>query len=333
MVALFVLFIALVPFCLGMFVRTILDTEGQNLADYYICGFLTLIVVSGFTQLAAILLNYSFAWYCSTLLVASLAMSVAGIVISVALNRFSIKQLKKNFRDHTKAISRGGNVLGLMIIAFIFIGVLTRILLSSSILEGDFTLETINTCLSTDTIYKYNSLTGEYIENGMPIRQQILTLPVLLGFFIKTFGLNATTFVLKVFPCFVAFLYFLTLHRIGTHIYPDNTEKRLTFTGIFAFMILVGDISLKAPSFLLIYQGFTGYAFLSCVCLPYLFSACLRRKWGIAAVCIACEAFTIWTTYGVGFGVLVVAFFVIALLLRKVIRKTPGRGKEQPGKV
>ena len=128
----FVLFIALVPICMGMFVRAILDTEGQNLADYYLCGILTLVVVSGFTQLAAILLNYSFTWYCSTLLVASLAMSVAGIVTSVALNRFSLKQQKKNYRDHVKAISRGGNVLGIMIIAFVFIGVLTRILLSSS---------------------------------------------------------------------------------------------------------------------------------------------------------------------------------------------------------
>ncbi|MBO4808476.1 MAG: hypothetical protein IK054_00155 [Lachnospiraceae bacterium] len=329
----FVLFIALVPICMGMFVRAILDTEGQNLADYYLCGILTLVVVSGFTQLAAILLNYSFTWYCSTLLVASLAMSVAGIVTSVALNRFSLKQQKKNYRDHVKAISRGGNVLGIMIIAFVFIGVLTRILLSSSILEGDFTLETINTCLSTDTIYKFNSLTGDFIENGMPIRQQILTLPILMGFFIKTFGLPATAFVLQAFPCFVAFLYFLALHRIGSFIYPDNTEKRLTFTGIFSFMILVGDISLKSPSFLLIYQGFTGYAFLACVILPYLFSACLRRKWGIAAVCIACEAFSVWTTYGVGFGVLVVVFFLIAMLLRKVIRNTPGRGKEQPGKV
>ena len=318
---------------MGMFVRAILDTEGQNLADYYLCGILTLVVVSGFTQLAAILLNYSFTWYCSTLLVASLAMSVAGIVTSVALNRFSLKQQKKNYRDHVKAISRGGNVLGIMIIAFVFIGVLTRILLSSSILEGDFTLETINTCLSTDTIYKFNSLTGDFIENGMPIRQQILTLPILMGFFIKTFGLPATAFVLQAFPCFVAFLYFLALHRIGSFIYPDNTEKRLTFTGIFSFMILVGDISLKSPSFLLIYQGFTGYAFLACVILPYLFSACLRRKWGIAAVCIACEAFSVWTTYGVGFGVLVVVFFLIAMLLRKVIRNTPGRGKEQPGKV
>ena len=120
MVAVFVLFIALVPLCMGMFVRSILDTEGQNLADYYISGFLTLIVVSGFTQLAAVLFNYSFDWYCSTLLVASIAMGVAGVVISVALNRFSLKQQNKNYRDHVKAISRGGNVLGLMIIAFIF---------------------------------------------------------------------------------------------------------------------------------------------------------------------------------------------------------------------
>ena len=128
MVALLVLFIALVPMCMGMFVRAILDTEGQNLADYYISGFLTLVVVSGFTQLAAVLLNYSFSWYCSTLLVASIAMAVAGIVISVALNRFSLKQQKKNYRDHIKGISRGGNVLGLMIIAFIFVAVITRIL-------------------------------------------------------------------------------------------------------------------------------------------------------------------------------------------------------------
>jgi len=333
MMILFFLYLIFVPFFMGTFIRKIIDPKGQNLADDYISGFLTLIVMSGVIQLVAIILDYSFKWYCNTLLIASSFMGLVGLILSAMLQTYPIKDIRRNFNERLKAINRNSNSFGLFLIGFLFAALLGRILLTSSSLEGDFTLETINTSLATNTIYKYNSLTGAFIEGGMPIRQQILTLPILMGFFSNVFGIEATTIVLKIFPCVVALLCFLVCHRIGDILYPDAFEKRVIFVGIFAFMMLVGDYAAKSPAYLLIYQGFGGYAFLTNVCLPYLFTAFLRRKWLVALLCLGCEIFIVWTTYGVGFGVVMVVFFIVSFLIRNVIRKAPLKTKEQTNKV
>lgn len=332
MTLLFVLFIVFVPIFMGMFVRKLLEYKGQNLADDYLCGILILIVVSGIVQFVTVTFNYSFTWYCRTLLLASIFMAVIGLVLSIALQTYTLQTLKQSVKDKVKNINRSNNVWGLVVIGLVFLGVLARILFSSPVLEGDFTLETINTTLSTNTIYKYNSLTGQEILNGMPIRQQILTLPMLLAFFIDTFGMDTSVFVFRIFPCAVALMCFLAYYRMGQNFFPDNFEKRSHFLHILSLMILVGDCGIKSPTFLLVFQGFSGYCFLACVLLPYLFTACLRRKWGIAALCVSAEIFLVWTTYGIGFSVIMIALFIVSILVRNIIRNAPAKTKEQASK-
>ena len=333
MTILFILYMCLVPLLMGMFVMKIVDFKGQNMADNYLCGFLTLVVMSGIVQLVTTMLNYSFAWYCKALLIVSCFMALVGILVTSILQSFSVKEFRRGIREKERAINRKGIAFGIFLILVIFVSVLARILFSVSSLEGDLTLETINTSIATNTIYKYNSFTGALIEGGMPIRQKILTLPFLLGFFAHIFELDIPILVLRIYPCFVALMCFLAFHRMATYFFPDSIEKRITFTGIFGFMVLVGDYSSSSPAYLLIYRGFGGYALLTCVILPFLFVACLRRKWGIAALCLAAEVFTVWTTYGVGFGVMTVVIFIISFFFKNIIRSTPAKTKEQSGKV
>jgi len=322
MILLSVLYMLVVPMCMGMFVKKIVDYKGQNLADDYLCGVLALFVVSGLIQFATIFMNFTFTWYCRTMLITTIFMGLVGLILSIALQTFSISEFKRGVREKSRAISKSNNILSIFIIAGILLAIFIRIYYSAPVLENDFTMETILTTLSSNAIYKYNSLTGELIQNGMPIRQKILTLPFFLAFMIKTFGYDTGLFVYRIFPCYIAFLSFLVFQRLSVFMFPDSLEKRMTFLHVFGFMTLVGDFGTKAPAYLLIFQGFTGYSVLVNVLLPYLFTSTLRKKWGIAALCAIAEIFLVWTTYGIGFSIITIAFSIVCLATSSIWLKT-----------
>lgn len=332
MITLFIAYIAVIPLFAGMFVRKILEFRGRNLADDYISGVLSLIVMSGIVQFTAIKLNYSFSWYCRIMLVASVFMALVGAVLSVALQTFTLSSFKQGVKDKVRAVARRNNIWWLVLVGTIFLLVLARITLSEPVLEGDFTLETLNTTITTDSIYRYNSLTGQLIENGMPIRQQILTLPVLLAFFADIFEVDAALLVFRIWPCLVAFMCFLVYHRIANYLLPDEFEKRLMFINLFAFMMLVGDCGVMSPTFLLVYKGFSGYSLLANVILPFLLASLVRKQWGQAALCLAAEVFVVWTTYGFGFGIIMTVFYLICMVIYAVFFDKKRRNKEVTGK-
>ena len=332
MIALFIAYLAVIPLFAGMFVRKILEFKGRNLADDYLSGVMSLLVMSGVVQFTAIKLNYSFSWYCRIMIMASVLMALVGAVLSVALQTFTLSSLKQGFRDKARAITHKNNIWWLVLVGAIFLCVLARITLSSPVLEGDFTLETLNTTVATDSIYKYNALIGQPIEGGMPIRQQILTLPVFLGFLSYIFEVDAGLLVFRLWPCFVAFLCFLCYHRIATHLFPDEFEKRCMCINLFAFMMLVGDCGVMSPTFLLVYKGFTGYCLLANVVLPFLLASLIRKQWGMAALCLAAEVFIVWTTYGFGFGIWMTIFYLICMVGYRIFVDRKRKSKEAQGK-
>ena len=47
----------------------------------------------------------------------------------------------------------------------------------------------------------------------------------------------------------------------------------------------------------------------------------VNRKWLMACVCVAAEMFLIWTTYGLGYSVLVIILFALIEIVGMVIGK------------
>ena len=312
MILLLLLFLIIIPCLIGQPVRKVLDHKGHDMVTTYLVGVMTLFITSGGVQLLMILTKRPFSDYEKFYLLILAILSLVGIVLAffefrkekngVSLRKRASEFLKSQFPTKDSRIFGVLTVVVLVLCA-------ARILTGTPDLTGDFTLETVNTTLATDSIYEYNSLTGQVIEEGMPIRQQILTLPFFLAFLSKVFGIDAAGLLYQIFPCYVLILIALVYSRWGTLLFPNQAGRQKGFLFIVSFLLLVGDYGRFAPAALILHQGFTGNAVCVGVVLPFAIYLCMRGKWLPALLCVGAELFLIWTTYGLGFCVWVLLLF------------------------
>lgn len=327
---LLILSLLIVPFFLGQPVSKIIDRGSRDVTDTYICGVMTMFVLSGALHFFVMFTNRPFSEYVKLYPVVIAFLMLVGVVITV----FGVK---KNSGEHgikAKMIAFGKvwfksgetKLFAILTLITLFLCVI-RILTGEPDVTGDFTLETIRTTLQTDTIYQYNSFTGMLLAEGMPIRQQILTMPFYLAFLSEFFGVGVELVIYRVFPCFVLLMGFLVYTRLAGVLFPENKEKQTVFMFVICFMILVGDYAHAAPAALMLHQGFTGNALCVGVVIPFVIYACLRRNWLMAALCVAAELFLIWTTYGLGFSALTIFIFAFMEIVGKIACKSIGKQK------
>lgn len=321
---LLVLCISTAPFFLGWPVRKIFDRGGRGVVDTYICGVMTMIAVSGVLHLFVMFTNRPFGDYLKLYPVILAVPMVIGFVLTI----FEIRKNNAEFSVKARLIaffrswfgSKELQIFAALTLVAIVLCVL-KIITGATDISGDFTLETIRTTMQTDSIYQYNSLTGKVLEEGMPIRQQILTLPFFFAFLSEFFGVEITLLLYKVFPCYTLFLGMLTYSRFAGTLFVKEKEKQMIFMFVISFMLLVGDYASTSPAALVLHQGFTGSALCTAMVIPFAIYACMNRKWFMACLCVAAELFLIWTTYGLGFSVLVIILFAIIEIVGKVVKK------------
>lgn len=314
MQVLLVMFLVFAPLLVGRPVRKIMDYTGQGVIDTYLSGVLTLFIISGALQLLLLKLRRPFSDYEKIYPLLLILISVIGCVLFF----FDLRGEKQGQSRRERFIgfcrtwfqSRESQIFSLLTLAAVLLCCL-RIIAETPDIRGDFTLETVRTTLTTNTIYQYNSLTGIAIEEGMPIRQQILTMPFFIAFLSHVFRVEETLLLYRIFPCFVLILSFLVYGRWGGILFPSQRQKQIGFLLVISVMILVGDYAGLAPGTLLLHQGFTGNAVCAGIIIPYAMYWCMRKKWFMACLCAGAELFLVWTTYGLGYSVLVLILFAL----------------------
>lgn len=312
MIILLPVLLFVIPFMVGIAARKILDYKGRGITEAFLCGVLTMLSISGALQLMLLLLKRPFSEYMRIypLLLIVLAL-VGGVVLF-----FELREAREglNWKEHFLGFFRylfysaETKVFSLLTLT-VFILCVLRIVLGVPDVSGDFTLETVRTTLATDTIYQYNSFTGQEVAEGMPIRQQILTLPFFLTFLSEISGMDAALLVYKIFPCYVLMLAVLVYSRWAGTLFVNRRDLQSGFLFLISFMIFVGDYAGVAPASLLLHQGFTGNALCAAVVIPFAIYLCVKGKWSAALLCVVAELFLIWTTYGLGYCVLVMLLF------------------------
>ena len=324
MILLLILFLIVVPFLTGKPVRKVLDSKRHGITDTYICGVMTMLVASGVLHVAVMLLNRPFSDYVKlySLILAALSLLGAVCVILGARRGNTWVHLKERFLRVARGFAANRETrifLGLFVVVFLLCGV--RIIFGTVDVTGDFTLETIRTTLETDSIYGYNSLTGRLLEEGMPIRQQILTMPFFLAYLCEMFSVAAGTLLYKIIPCYLLVLAALVYTKWAGVLFEKQREKQLLFLVVTGILLLMGDSTRFAPAALLLHQGFTGNAWCAGFVVPYAIYACMDKKWLLTGLCVGAELFLVWTTYGLGYCVLITALFGGLELARRLAKK------------
>lgn len=179
-------------------------------------------------------------------------------------------------------------------------------------IQGDMTVETVESFLATDSIYGVNPMTGQAYTAGIPSRLKILCLPTLYGIFCRLSGLAPDIVVTAAVPVWIFVSCYGAFFCVGKCLFPESRKKRMCFMITVVILMWAGGSFPSMDGFNLLYCGGRGVAVRNLVFLPYLISLCLRKRWGRAVLCILAEACIVWTFYGLGVCALTAAGLFLA---------------------
>ena len=333
------LLMALVPACLGKCVLHILyrnqPTQETSPADYWLTGGMIVIGLAEAAHLAGCILGRSFS---GCVLLFGIALGVC-LLASVVILLLEKKNQKKNpalqrkaEQDRVrKAFSSGesdkGQWIFVMFGIIVIVQLIALVTMQSVYLDGDMTLETVNSFLTTDAIYEVNPMTGKAYTLGMPLRLKILCLPTFYGILCKAFGMSAEQVVLGVIPAFVLLGSYLAYSTVAKKLFSENKSKRAIFMLAVALLYSVGDYMFGMDGFGVLHSGFRGVTIRAAILHPYTFGLMLRKKYKLVVLCILTEACIVWTLYGMGACVAVAAGMLLVQFAIQWYAKKQG-GKE-----
>lgn len=320
------LFMALIPFILGKGALCILygnqPTQEMSPADSILTGALMIIGLAEAAHLGACLLGRSFS-DCVIFFGIGVGVCLFAAVLILLIKRNKDKKnhilRRKKARERTKRALAGRYTKSRQIICVVF-GILVMIQLISIIttqsvyLDGDMTLETVNSFLASDGIYQVNPMTGKAYTVGIPLRLKILCLPTFYAILCQMFGLDAGTVVLSVLPAFVLLGSYLAYSVLAKRLFAEDAVKRGLFLVLVALLFSAGDYMFGMDGFGVLHSGFRGVTIRAAVLLPYTLGLMLRKKYKLVLLCILAEACIVWTLYGLGacaavaFGILCVQY-------------------------
>lgn len=341
MAYLFWLFMAAVCYLLGKGALSILYRQHKDRemtkADNVLTGYLINIGLTEAAHLGTVLLGRPLSdcvkWY-----LLGLGICLAASAAMLLWKRYGCKEnlsgWKKHDRKHLEQTNSGHKKFGQkkeeqqrrvsadmsaytreQQILFVIFGILVLLQIISIItgeriyLEGDMTLETVNSFLNANGIYRVNPLTGEPYLLGLPLRLKILCLPTQYAVLSRIFHLSAEQVVWNIMPAVTLLLGYLAYGLLAKALFPESRVKRAWFMIAAALLIGVGDYLYGMDGFGAMHSGFRGVSIRALVLIPYTIGLVLRRKWKPVVLCILAEACIVWTLYGMG-----ACFFIAAVL-------------------
>lgn len=290
-----------------------------RISDILIGGSLIIIGLTEVAHLAGCLLGWSFLSM-TDLLLAETVLFVLTVLLTSLIGR---KKKAKAVNGAAQSGSGKNEVNAGMqwiltgALAFLILIQMLRILSGDRAwLEGDMTLETVNTFLAENAVYSVNPLTGTAYTAGMSFRLKILCLPTLYGTISRWSGMAPTDVVYRLIPCLTLGLGYFAYGKLGNAFFEGNPIKMRTFLLMVGILFSTGAYMPGVDGFDVFYGGFRGVTIRAIVLVPYLIACLMEKKYFGAVLCILAETCIVWTLYGAGVCLLITAAWVV---LRKLL--------------
>lgn len=297
-------------------------------SDILIGGSLIIIGLTEVAHLAGCLLGWSFLTVTDLELAEIVVTVIAAILISLIRHKkvVAVSAIAGNAAPEKKKTIRTQRMLTGILAFFILLQILRILTGERAWLEGDMTLETVNTFLKENAIYTVNPLTGIPYTSGMPLRLRILCLPTLYGTISRWTGMATADVVYRLIPCVTLLLGYAAYGRLGAAIFGEDGTKRKTFLLIVGILLSAGAYMPGVDGFDIFYGGFRGVTIRAVVLLPYLIACLMDRKYFGVILCVLAEACMVWTLYGAGVCLFVTLGWIV---LHKLLSLLPGRQKKE----
>lgn len=157
---------------------------------------------------------------------------------------------------------------------------------------------------------------GNVSEASMPMRMQILGLSSLYSSLITLSQQSSYIIMCKVVPLAVWGLSILLYWAFAKKLFGNDTGKCWLFISMVALIYLATSGSEGLIGYRLFYAGFSGETIRGALLMPYTIYVCWQRKWLLAVLAVLAELCLVWTTFGVGYCLLIaVCMFLVHLWL------------------
>jgi len=281
------------------------SAKDMGVAEAMLTGGIVVIGLAEAAHMGAVVMGRSFS-DCVFLFLAGLLILLVGVAVLLLINFFKHKTGKM-----PKPISKEEKLFAAVWLAMVLIQLLLLAGSGKVYLTGDMTVETVNTMLTTDTIYQINPLTGQPYVQGVPMRIKILCLPTLYAVLCDVFKYSATELVWGMIPVFTLLGCYAAFYCVAKSLFPEESKKRSIFMTAVVLLLWMGDYLYGVDGFALQYAGFRGVSVRMLILLPFTISMVLRGKWKPAFLCVLAEGCIVWTTYGMGMCLLTIALMVL----------------------
>ncbi len=312
------------PLLLGLGIMTIVYSKDKTahigFSDSVVCGFLGCIGILQIGHTVGLTGKLSLG-RTGVILLAILLASVLLMAVISLLGVCKNKALYKEVIHHENVPVS----LIFLVLAIYFIQSLFIFCRNPIIVPGDITLETVQSFLAEDGIYRVMPLTGAHSETGMPLRYTILCLPTFYAVLADQMNLEADLVICHMVPVVILGISYLAYFRLGESLFGKKAWKsRYYFVLVVGILFSFSEQAVFLDGFAALHSGYLGTSIRNLILVPYVVSAMLERKYWKAVLCILAEACIAWTFWGCG---VCLAISVGMLIIEIIERKVPVVGR------
>lgn len=297
---------------------------GMRFTDYFPLGSIVVIGLTEAAHLAAIFTGRSFS-DCVKLFVILVA---AALLAALAFGLLHGKRKgSAKAAAHLPRIGTDCYALSAYTVFGVLVLVQLGIILSGEAIsiQGDMTVETVNSFLETDAFYQVNPLTGQAYSAGLPFRLKILCLPTLYGALSRLLFMPVRQVVWVLVPLLTLITAYFVYAGLAKTLFPESAAKRGIFLATAALIFLVSDYRYGMDGFGLLHSGFRGTSIRALILIPYTFDLCMRKRWKTVLLCILAEACIVWTLYGLGACALIAVGMLLTQKGVAIVKNRKGR--------
>lgn len=159
--------------------------------------------------------------------------------------------------------------------------------------------------VESGSIMSVHPFLGTVTEASMPMRMRILGLSSLYSALITISQQSPYIIMCKVVPLLVWGLSILLYLAFAEEMFPENVHKRWLFVSMVALIYLATSGSDGLVGQEIFYAGFAGETIRGALLMPYTLYVCWQKKWHLAILAVLAEACLVWTTFGIGYCLLI----------------------------
>lgn len=180
----------------------------------------------------------------------------------------------------------------------------------------DATYEIVLGNLKSGRIMMVHPFLGAETEAAMPMRMRILGLSSFYSALITISQQSPFTIMCKMVPLSIWALSMLVYWAFSKELFAESVEKRWCFISMVALVYWATSGGEGLIGYRLFYSGFSGETIRAAVLMPYTLYVSWQKRWFLAGIAVLAEACLVWTTFGVGYCLLIaVSMFLVHWVL------------------